>query len=224
MKRVDINVDMGEGFAFDDELLHIATSANVCCGAHAGSPELTMQTVEKCRRLGVRVGAHPGVPDRENMGRLPLVLEGDDDAEALLQSLRGQMRLASWDYVKAHGALYNACAVPGRPADVMEALLREFPLPAMAMPGTRLEEVVSGLGSDLIREGFADRRYTERGTLAPRSEPGSVLSDPSEIAAQVVRLAARVDSICIHGDSPGCVEIAALVRETLVANGYGVGP
>lgn len=220
MKRIDINVDLGEGFAFDDQLLQIATSANVCCGAHAGTVDLTLETLAKCKSNGVRAGAHPGVPDRENMGRLPL---GDTDVAVLSESIRAQIEVAKWDYVKPHGALYNATVVPHGVCAGLIAILLKHDLPLMGMPETQHQKIADMAGVDLIREGFADRLYVDNGLLVPRSESGAVLSDTNDITEQVKVLAEKVDSICIHGDSPGCVEIASLVRATLESEGYEVG-
>lgn len=222
MRRVDINVDVGEGFAFDDELLRIATSANVCCGAHSGSVELSLETAEKCRSLGVRVGAHPGFPDRTTMGRGAFPLDDEPSRVALLRSLMEQCAVASWSYVKPHGALYNATTRPGPATVPLVAVLLHLGLPLMGMPGTHHEHIAFAAEVPFIREGFADRAYLPDGRLVSRTEPGAVLSDPDEIAAQVLVLAERVDSICVHGDSPGCVEIAALVRSTLERAGYEV--
>jgi UPF0271 protein len=223
VKRIDLNVDVGEGFLFDEELLKVATSANVCCGAHAGSVELCLATVDRCRSLGLRVGAHPGVPDRENMGRAPLVFESEDQRVALLQSLLEQCAVAQWDYVKPHGALYNATTSLGPATVPMVAFLLQTKLPLLGMPGSHHEDIAFAAEVAFVREGFADRAYTPQGVLVPRSAPGAVLTDPSQIAAQIQVLAERVDSICVHGDIPGCVEIAILVRSKLESCGYEVG-
>ena len=223
MRRLDINVDVGEGFAFDDALLQIATSANVCCGAHAGSVALCLETVAHCRSLGLRVGAHPGVADRANMGRAQVVFAGEEERAALVRSLSEQVAVAAWDYVKPHGALYNATARIGPTTAPVVKVLVSLGLPLMGMPGTHHEELAEAAGVAFIREGFADRAYLPEGRLVPRGSAGAVLSDHGQIADQVLVLAERVDSICVHGDSPGCVEIAALVRRTLADAGFEVG-
>lgn len=224
MRRVDINVDVAEGFAFDDALLTVATSANVCCGAHAGSVELCMETVARCRSLGLRVGAHPGVADRENMGRGPIAFNGEEDRASLSRSLSQQVALAAWDYVKPHGALYNATTRIGPATVPVVNMVLSLGVPLMGMPRTHHEDIAEAAGAPFIREGFADRAYLPDGLLVPRGSPGAVLDDLGQIAGQVLVLAERVDSICVHGDSPGCVEIAELVRRTLEAAGYEVGP
>ena len=223
MRRVDINVDVGEGFAFDDALLRIATSANVCCGAHAGSVELCLETVARCRSLGLRVGAHPGVADRANMGRAPLVIKDEHESAELLRTLAEQCSVAKWDYVKPHGSLYNATTEPGPATAPLVAVLLRLQLPLMGIAGTHHGHVATAAAVPLISEGFADRAYSPDRRLVPRTQLGAVLSDHGQIADQVLVLAERVDSICVHGDSPGCVEIAALVRRTLADAGFEVG-
>lgn len=240
MKKVDLNVDIGEGFRFDEALLEFATSANVCCGVYAGSEELTRQTIELCKSKGVRVGIHPGYPNREAMGRETTPL-----TEALA-SLPIQLARFGFDeaaYVKPHGALYNLSTfaqerdertsagssrqarVEPEAARIVEAI---FGFPAtpramMGLPGTGHELLARRSDLTFIREGFADRAYTSTGRLVPRSEPGAVLEDPGQIRDQVLELAPKIDSICLHGDTPGCLEFAEMVRRTLVDAGYEVG-
>jgi 5-oxoprolinase (ATP-hydrolysing) subunit A len=247
---VDLNVDIGEGFPFDEQLLEFATSANVCCGEHAGSWELTLQTIEMCKRKGVRIGMHPGFPDRENMGRLaPKSMTGEEFVvwlTDLQRQQRGFLEHCLPAYVKPHGAWYNlVCGVPDVHDDV-QTLLYSYCLGAMfavghPQPHTYMVLASSSLNRDwpdmparprrgegrvpkptFIPEGFADRAYSPDGTLRPRSEPGAVLEDPEEIKAQVLRLAPEVDSICLHGDTPGCLEFAEMVRKTLEDAGYEV--
>jgi UPF0271 protein len=134
-----------------------------------------------------------------------------------------QCAVSSWDYVKPHGALYNVTTKPGPATVPLVAVLLHLGLPLMGMPGTHHEHIAFAAEVPFVREGFADRAYLPDGRLVSRTEAGAVLCDPSEIEAQVLVLSERVDSICVHGDSPGCVEIAALVRSTLESAGYEVG-
>jgi UPF0271 protein len=247
---IDLNVDIGEGFAHDAELLKFATSANVCCGVHAGDEELTKHTLELCRKQRVRVGAHPGYPDRANMGRKSM--EPGQERE-YLRSLFDQLEwfasFAEPAYVKPHGAFYNDTAIvlptdwqiqkrtreTYMPYDTGGLFLAQYPgihslqmmlrihrLPLLGLPGTSHVQIARRAGQDLIREGFADRRYGEGGTLVPRTEPGSVLQDPEAVRQQVVSLAPHVDSICLHGDTDNCLEFAELVYKTLTDEGYGI--
>jgi 5-oxoprolinase (ATP-hydrolysing) subunit A len=248
--KIDINVDIAEGFPFDDQLLTFATSANVCCGSHAGTESLTRDTVRRCQDLGVRVGAHPGYPDPASMGRAPMTVERQRE---WLKSVTDQV---SWfchafgaDYLKPHGAFYNETAIllPGdwetryrKTPDIsrydsggiylaqtpgiqlLAMLLRVHKLPLMGLSGTAHAVIAKRAEQRFMREGFADRRYMPDGTLMPRSMKNSTLTDLNVIREQVMWLAPKVDSICLHGDGPGCVEIARLVRKTLEDAGYVV--
>lgn len=231
MKKVDLNVDIGEGFPHDEQLLAFATSANVCCGIHAGSPELTEETAELCRRKGLRIGAHPGYPDRENMGRKPMPPSQEQEyLDSLLSQYRLTLPILQPAYVKPHGAFYNETGVVLEGSEVGnlpcgQALLEmvEGIGGLMGLPHTAHETFARKAGGKFLAEGFADRAYRADGTLVPRSEPGAVLHDPEEIRAQVFTLAPKVDSICLHGDTPDCLEFAELVYKTLVDAGYEVG-
>ncbi|MGV3617730.1 MAG: LamB/YcsF family protein [Fimbriimonas sp.] len=250
-RTIDLNVDIGEGFAFDEELLRFASSANICCGVHAGSRELTAATVELCGRHRVRIGVHPGYPDRESMGRRPLQA-GQERAylKSLFDQVQWFLNLVRPSYLKPHGAFYNDTAIilppdweqirkrapmtsqyeaggvflsdyPGIHSLIM--LLRIHRLPLMGLGSTSHRAIATRARQSFVSEGFADRRYTDAGTLVPRSEPGAVLADPAEIRAQVLRIAPDVDTICLHGDTPDCLEFAELVVKTLLDAGYGVG-
>ena len=251
-KTIDLNVDIGEGFAFDRDLLSFASSANVCCGAHAGSEELARETVALCQTQRVRIGVHPGYPDRDSIGRASMQAGQE---RIYLKSVFDQlMRFVSFAkpaYLKPHGAFYNDTAIvlPTNwrtavkrippPTSAYEAsgiylaqfpgvqslilLLRMYSLPLMGLEATAHREIAQRADQQLFREGFGDRRYTPEGTLVPRGEMGAVLNNPSAIREQVLRLAPNVDSICLHGDTPNCLEFAETVFKTLVDSGYGVG-
>jgi UPF0271 protein len=249
-KTIDLNVDIGEGFSFDRDLLRFASSANVCCGVHAGSEELTRATVEMCRRERVRVGAHPGYPDRESMGRRPMEAGQERDyLSSLFDQVTWFVSVASPEYIKPHGAFYNDTAVilPAnwqtakrtrdaiKPYDAggfflghypgiqsLSMMLRVHRLPLMGLESTAHKQAAERAGQPLIREGFADRAYTPEGTLVPRSEAGALFHQPDEIRRQVLELAPSVDSLCLHGDTPNCVEFAELVYKTLIDSGYSI--
>ncbi len=230
MKKVDLNVDIGEGFEFDAQLLDFATSANVCCGEHAGSWELTIATVHLCRSKGVRIGAHPGFPDRESMGRrMPTFEQFLDYLPNLqMQMMRFRIEFGAPDYVKPHGAWYNMLCSPddeGRvqiSVRILEAEVVASRCAVMLLPSSAFISRLQSRGVNVLSEGFADRAYSKTGGLLSRTEPKAVLTDESEIRSQVLTLAPVVDSICLHGDTPGCWEIAKLVRSTLEEAGYEV--
>jgi len=251
-KTIDLNVDIGEGFPFDRELLSFASSANVCCGVHAGSEELSRETVALCKAQRVRIGVHPGYPDRASMGRIGMK---PGQERVYLKSVFDQVtRFAEFgepSYLKPHGAFYNDTAIVlpkdwrtairrnPPPASAYEAsglylaqfpgvqslilLLRMHKLPLMGLEATAHKEIAQRSGQSLLREGFGDRQYTQDGTLQPRDEPGAVLQEPAAIREQVIQLAPNVDSICLHGDTPQCLVFAEMVFKALVDSGYGVG-
>ncbi len=247
-KRIDLNVDIGEGFPLDRELLKFATSANVGLGEHAGSRDITAETVALCREAGVRVGAHPGYPHRPSMGRDPIP---PGLQKAYLDSIFVQTQwfvaVHGAEYLKPHGAFYNETAIvlpegwrteneaatpygqegiflaqtPG--LQFLMMLLRVYKLPLMGLDRTAHAEMARRAGKGFIREGFADRLYRDNGTLMPRDRPGAVLKDPLKVAEQVLRIAPKVDSICLHGDGPDALVFAERVRKTLEDAGYEVG-
>lgn len=222
MKRVDLNVDIGEGFPFDVELLRFATSANICCGVHAGSWDLTRETIGNALDAGVRIGMHPGYPDRVSMGRAALPQAQADEFRASIEAqVERFYNFVPAAYLKPHGALYNESADIGHPAwSIVNEVCERWQLPLLGLPGT----AHAGGPAGFFAEGFVDRRYTREGTLLPRSEPGALLTDLGEISRQAVTLAPHVDSLCLHGDTPGCVEILMAVHGELLRAGFEVGP
>jgi UPF0271 protein len=183
-------------------------------------------TCEAAVAREVAIGAQVGYPDRDNFGRLHL----DMPAQDLTDELLGQILLldeiagsvgGSVSYVKPHGALYNTIVDDDVQAQaVVDAILGlASPLPLLGLPGSVSLSIAEASGIPIIREGFADRAYTPHGRLVPRSEPGAVLDDPDAVAAQAVRLMDSVSSVCVHSDSPGAVDLARAVRESLEAAG-----
>jgi UPF0271 protein len=225
--RIDLNADLGEGVTDDLGLLAVVTSANVACGYHAGD-EVTMRAVcvEAVRR-GVAVGAQVSYDDRPGFGRRDLDVHPELLREHVADQVLVLTRIAAEvgavvSYVKPHGALYNrvvhdevqARAVLGGSGD----------LPVLGLPGSVLLELAVAAGRVARREGFPDRAYTDEGRLRPRGEPGAVLDDSDLIAARAVALAVEVESVCVHGDTPGAVGHAHAVRAALEAAGYLLQP
>ncbi|MBS1717206.1 MAG: LamB/YcsF family protein [Armatimonadetes bacterium] len=212
--KVDLNVDIAEGFPYDEALLDFATSANICLGVHAGNRELTLRTIERCKRKGVRIGLHPGFNDRATMGRGRV---DEDQLESFAENLISQCQAFLDDghgfaYVKPHGELYRwlTADYPGQEFPCHPALRPfldwaccEIKLPMMLLPCPLADHIPT------IREGFADRAYGPDGRLVPRSEPGAVHSSQEMIVKQALALVGKVDSICLHGDGEHCVEHAA---------------
>lgn len=228
MPLIDLNADLAEGFPWDAELLEVVTSANVCCGIHAGSVSLCAETMRLAAERGIRVGLHPGYNDLDTMGRTSRPLLDSVTRVGTHATLKSQCQIAmkhgvAVEYLKPHGAFYHQSASEQAGAGLLLDLLVECKLPLMGLPYSLHEEVAAMAEVALIREGFADRRLDDRGFLVPRSDPHALIEDPQEAAAQALKIAGDVDTICLHGDQPGCVERARAVRAALEAAGFTVG-
>lgn len=226
--RIDLNADVAES-PDDLALLDVVTSANVCCGAYAGGEELMLDACERAVERGVVVGAQVGYPDREGFGRRPQ----DPTDDELVATLREQLDLLAEvadavgtrvAYVKPHGALYNTVVHDERQAAAVVDAVAPYGLPLLGLPGAASLRLAAADGLQVVTEGFADRAYTPDGLLVPRSEPGAVLGDAAAVAGQALRLAPQVDSLCVHGDSPGALDLARVVRAALVEAGHEVAP
>ena len=246
---IDLNCDLGEredlAPEVQDQLLASVTSANIACGAHAGSEELMVLTIRQALDHGVAVGAHPGYPDRANFGRLELNLPSEDLESSIEQQLRALIRVAAAAgaivrFVKPHGALYNQAARdPRLAASIARAVARvRTDLWLVGLAGSPTLTLWTDAGFRVAAEAFADRRYEPDGSLRSRRQANSLLHAPEEAAAQAVRIAchgevvacdgSRVSiqarTLCIHGDTPGAAEIARVVRQRLEQKGVQVCP
>jgi len=248
--KMDINSDLGESYGAwrmgdDAALLDVVTSANVACGFHAGDPAGILQTVRAAAQRGVAVGAHVAYPDLVGFGRRnmdPTSRELVADVIYQIGALQGLARAAGTQvrYVKPHGALYNTIAHDERQGnDVVTALLEIDPgLTLLALAGSPLIERARARGLRVVAEAFADRAYNDDGSLVSRRLPGAVLHDAGEAAERMRRLVQtgevatitggtvrlQADSICVHGDSPGAVEMARRVRARLEQAGVALRP
>ena len=243
MAAIDLNADLGEGDPYDEELLQIVSSCNVACGGHAGDEESMAATVRMAIENGVAVGAHPGYPDREGFGRVSGFMRGEELYESLtsqvacLEDIAAQLG-AKITHIKPHGALYNDAVKDAGLAEIIARVTAEAPgAPAMTgMANTELQKAAARHGLVFIAEGFIDRAYEPDGTLVPRSEPGAVHQDVAVAATQAVGLAevgqvtsrngdvipVKVDTLCIHGDTPGAAEKARAVRDVLETHGVEI--
>ncbi len=226
MVQIDLNADLGEGGAYDEELLTIVSSCNIACGGHAGDESSMWSTVKAAISQNVAVGAHPSYPDRDGFGRRSKFLAGD----ALLASLIDQvsaLRTILTElqrellHVKPHGALYNDAAVDAELANtIVQAISKAAPGAALVgLPGSCLEQAAAQNSSQFIAEAFIDRAYRPDGQLVPRSEVGAVLTDIDVIVSQAVSLVVQADTLCVHGDTPRAAEAATAVRAALEARG-----
>ncbi|PRY60288.1 UPF0271 protein [Knoellia remsis] len=245
---VDLNSDVGESFGRwelgdDAAMLELVTSANVACGFHAGDASTLRRTCDVAAERGVSVGAQVGYRDLAGFGRRFIDMdpvELRDDVTYQIGALAGLARVAgtSVRYVKPHGALYNAAVHHEAQAQaVVDAVVAyDASLPLLGLPGSALLAAGERAGLRTVREAFADRAYTPEGTLVSRREPGAVLHDADAVADRVVRLVTErrltaidgtdvtvdADSICVHGDSPDAVAMAARIRERLAQEGVAV--
>lgn len=222
---MNVNSDLGEGAGSDEEILACVDSASIACGVHAGSASITIATATRCRELGVEVGAHPGYDDRPNFGRIEVPLESED-IEALVAFQVGALAaIAPIAFIKPHGALYRRCQVDPKAADAVARVARVHGVGLVSQPGSELLAAARRAGVPDYREGFADRRLLPDGSLAPRHQAGAVL-EPEAAAKQALRLAmsGEFDTICIHGDTKGAAQVAAIVRTALREHGVETGP
>ena len=248
MTRIDLNCDMGEvpeaiADGTQEALLRSITSANVACGGHAGDERTMRTTIEQALRAGVAVGAHPGYPDRENFGRLELKMSGQAVAYSIYEQVRALAEVAAkcgtkLIHVKPHGALYNQAVKNREFAEAIAKGVAKFSrdLVLMGLAGSPMLEVFREAGFVVAAEAFADRRYEPDGTLRSRKFDDALIRNPEEAAWQALGIAERgvviasdgsevavdAQTICIHGDTPGSVQIAVAVARTLREAGVTV--
>ncbi|MFE5261296.1 LamB/YcsF family protein [Streptomyces coelicoflavus] len=246
---IDLNADLGEGFGRwtltdDDALLSVVTSANVACGFHAGDPSVMRRVCDLAAERGVRIGAQVSYRDLAGFGRRAMDVPADELAAEVAYQI-GALRVfaeaagAVVAYVKPHGALYNRTVHDDGQAQAVVAGvgLAGGALPVLGLPGSRLLTAAADAGLTGVPEAFADRAYTARGTLVPRSEPDAVVADEDAVVRRAVAFAVEgsveaVDgtavavaarSLCVHGDTPNAARIAARVRTALETAGVGIG-
>ncbi|MFI7606979.1 LamB/YcsF family protein [Micromonospora sp. NPDC049366] len=247
---MDLNADLGEGFGIwrlgdDEALLGLVTSANVACGFHGGDPTTMRRVCEEAARRGVAVGAQVGYRDLAGFGRRHIAYdfaELRDEVLYQLGALDAFCRLfrTRVRYLKPHGALYHAAAHDESQAAALVAAVNEYDdqLPVLCSPGSTLAQLAVGAGLRVVAEGFADRGYLPNGMLVPRNAAGALVTDPEQVAERAVRMATDrtvvavdgrvipcpVESICLHGDTPGAVASAEMVRAALIDAGVALSP
>jgi len=248
--HVDLNADIGESFGIyqagqDDQLLRLITSGSIACGFHAGDPSVMRRTVALAAKAGVAIGAHPGFPDLAGFGRREINAQPQEITDMVLYQIGALSAAAkaegvSLRHVKPHGALYNMSVRRKDVADAIAHAVASFDetLILMGLPGSELLAAGSRFRLRVAAEGFADRAYEPDGSLTFRHLPGAVVTDPASAAERAVRMikekkviardgssfSCAVDTICVHGDTPGAVDVAALVRRALEEAGVIVKP
>ena len=242
---IDLNADLGEGFGAwrlgdDEAMLEVVTSANVACGFHAGDPAGLSRTCRAAAARGVRIGAQVGYRDLAGFGRRFIDVSRDDLVADVIYQIGALQALAraagsTVTYVKPHGALYNTIVAHAGQAEAVAAAVHAVDpaLPVLGLAGSAFFAAAGRLGLRTVPEAFADRAYTPDGTLVSRREEGAVLHDPAAIADRVATMVQHgrvtaidgsvvpvaAESVCVHGDSPGAVQIAHAVRRRLLADG-----
>ena len=250
MVAIDLNADLGEAFGVwslgdDEAMLDLVTSANVACGFHAGDPSTLRRVCQAAAARNVAIGAQVSYPDLAGFGRRFIDIDPVELRDAVLYQLGAldafaQVAGTGVAYVKPHGALYHACVSNYAQAEAVVLAAHEYDpsLAVLGLPGSHVLAIADSIGMEFVPEAFADRAYLADGTLVPRSQPESVITDPTQVAARAVAIATehrviaidgtvidvRARSICIHGDTPGAVGLARAVRAGLESAGVGIYP
>ena len=239
---------MGESFGMykmglDEQVIRHITSANVACGFHAGDPGWMRKTVELAEARGVAVGAHPSFPDLAGFGRRNMTVspqEARDDIVYQIGALAAFTAEGRLQHVKPHGAMYNMAVNDENLAKAIceAALSVDESMALLALAGSRWIDVARGMGLRVGREIFADRALNADGTLVSRSAPGSVIHDTQEVVERSLRMVTEgkaqaiggeiieleADSLCLHGDTPGAVEMASALKSALESEGVEIVP
>lgn len=243
--QIDLNSDLGESFGpwqmgDDAAMLTLVNSANIACGGHASDPETMFQTLKLSAENGVTAGAHPGFNDREGFGRRVIPMSPEEIARMVAAQIGALVAVAKLvpvqvRYVKPHGALGNLAA---RDMDVALAIAKAVQkidpdMAILAISGTCMEQAARDVNVPVFSEIFADRGYLSTGQLVPRGQPGAMIHDAGEAAARLIGflktgkmpvidgdpIPLAAQSICVHGDSPGAVDMAREIRARLAAEG-----
>ncbi|MBM3944902.1 MAG: LamB/YcsF family protein [SAR202 cluster bacterium] len=246
--RIDFNCDMGESFGmykmgFDEEVIKHISSANVACGFHAGDPVWMQKTVRLAEDNGVGIGAHPSYPDLVGFGRRNMNLSAEEvkcDLTYQIGALQAFTRARKLQHVKPHGAMYNQAVNDEKLARAICEAIQELQpdLVLLALAGSNWVKIAEDMGLRVAREIFADRALNPDGTLVSRSKPGSVIHDADEVAERSLRMVTegiataingeeipvQAESLCLHGDTPGAVDMAKRVRQELESAGVQITP
>ncbi|WP_115718172.1 5-oxoprolinase subunit PxpA [Gallaecimonas mangrovi] len=244
MAHIDFNADLGEGAAFDEELLTLVSSANISCGFHAGNVALTAKTIDLALANGVAIGAHPSFDDKANFGRTNMALSTGEVFDLVLFQCAGfkalvEARGGVLHHVKPHGALYNQAAKDATLALAIAKAVKTLD-PAIKLYGLAGSQSLiqaQRVGLSAVSEVFADRRYLADGSLKPRSQAGAVLEHDNDVEAQVLAMVTQgqvtadngqtvnlaADTLCLHGDNQHALRLAKRLREKLDTLNIAVG-
>jgi UPF0271 protein len=250
--KMDLNCDMGESFGayqlgMDEQVIKYITSANIACGWHAGDPTVMRRTIQMAKENRVGVGAHPGYPDLLGFGRRNMDCTPEEIKDYIVYQIGALQAFTKAlgmkvEHVKTHGNLYLTAVEDGKIATaIAEAIVSvDENLIYMALGGAKgamMREIGKKVGLKVAYEGFPDRAYTPEGTLVSRRQPGAVIKDPETVAQRALMMAKgkviaidgreislEVHTLCVHGDTPGAVDLTRRIREKLTAQGMELVP
>ena len=248
-RHIDLNCDMGEGeaeasAALDRELMRLVSSCSIACGGHAGSEHTMRRTAASALDAGLRIGAHPSYPDRDNFGRQSMSISGTALSAAITEQTAALKAIINelggkLSFVKPHGALYNDMTRDAELTSLVVTTIKEFDptLKIMGLAGSHCSAICEDLAMPFLGEAFADRRYADDGQLSPRSQDGAVITQPETAVEQILSIVehARVESIngkwlplqaqsiCVHSDTPCALEHLTLISNHLIARGLTIG-
>jgi len=250
VKKIDLNCDMGESFGLyklglDEEVIKYISSANIGCGFHGGDPLVMRKTVKIARENKVGIGAHPGFPDLLGFGRRKMEVSPQEIKDYILYQIGSLYAFAKAEgerlqHVKPHGALYNMIATDEKLCRAVVEAIAEFDreLIVVGLAGSKVIQIAKEMELKVASEAFADRAYNSDGTLVSRRLPGAVITDSGQVLSRTVRMVKeqkikcidgkiierKIDTICVHGDSPGAVKLVKVIREGLEKEGILVVP
>jgi UPF0271 protein len=237
MKRIDLNCDMGESYGAwpmgaDAEVMPHITSANIACGFHGGDPATIRKTVRLALDHGVAIGAHPSLPDLQGFGRRPMKISPQDMYDLVVYqagAVQGFARAAGakLHHIKCHGALYNMAAIDEGLSEAMVRAARDLGAMLYVLSNSKNFQVAKNAGIPVCGEVFADRGYSDDGTLAPRDKPGGMIVDAAQSVRQALamiedgtvisvngkRVPVVAETLCLHGDQPGAAAFAVALRK-----------
>ena len=246
MRRIDLNCDMGESYGAwkmgdDAGVMPYISSANVACGFHGGDPATIRKTVRLAVDNGVAIGAHPSLPDIQGFGRRVMKISQQDMYDLVVYQAGAVEAFAraagsKLHHIKCHGALYNMAAVDEGLSDAMARAAKDLGVMVYTLSNSTMMKVVKTKGVRALGEVFADRGYSDDGTLAPRDKPGGMIEDPQQSVKQVLgmieggfvtslsgkRVPVAADTLCLHGDQPNAVVFARKIRETFAQKGIQI--
>ena len=246
MKTIDLNCDMGESYGAwkmgdDAGIMPLISSANIACGFHGGDPATIRKTVRLAVDRGVAIGAHPSLPDIQGFGRRVMKISPQDMYDLVVYQAGAVEAFAraagsNLHHIKCHGALYNMAATDEGLSEAMARAAKDLGVMVYTLSNSTMMKVVKGKGVRALGEVFADRGYSDDGTLAPRDRPGGMIEDAAQSVRQALamveegyltslsgkRVPVAADTLCLHGDQPGAVAFATQIRKAFAERGIKV--